>query len=253
MHNPSIPCGLVVRLVFPALSLAPLGLASVARGDVYQGFNYPVGADIAAGSLSDPSGTLATSGNHFLGINGAFREIGPLQTFGTPGTDVWISWLQRRDRTAPGWQGLAVIRREGSMGTGVYFIGEPGSGPGDNTFVIGQAGNDETVVSSGVPVVPNETAFLVAHLQFQQGNDLATLYVNPTPGAAAPSGGFAYSGLDMPEIQPFLELQGTGTGVTHEFDELRIGSTYAAVAPVPEPAALAAALLPAMGLLRRPR
>jgi hypothetical protein len=139
------------------------------------------------------------------------------------------------------FQGLAISQRIGSGTADFYFIGEPGGGPADGTYVIGRAGDDFTVVSSGVPAVPNETAFLVAHLQFREGNDLATLYVNPTPGAAAPSGGVTYSGLDMPIIFPlptFLGVSNNQAATANQFDELRIGGSYAAVAPaVPEPAA----------------
>ena len=45
----------------------------------------------------------------------------------------------------------------------------------------------------------------------------------------------------MPVVRPFVELiatGNTGAGVVQELDELRIGGTYAAVAPVaPEPGA----------------
>jgi hypothetical protein len=245
--------------------LLVLAIAPAARADLYEGFNYPPGPSlgggtIGAGSLADPSGTLATSANHLTGGNGVERLIAPFQTIGTPGTDVWISWLQRRDRDVPGFHGLNVMQRKDSGGsttyTGLYFIGEPGSGAGNGSYVIG-SGDDNTVVSSGVPAAPNQTAFLVAHLQFQDGNDLATLYVNPTPGTQPPAGGFTFSGRDMPAIRPYLAFMGSGTGVTYDFDELRIGSSYAAVAPaVPEPpAAPVAALLvvATAAATRRPR
>jgi hypothetical protein len=122
--------------------------------------------------------------------------------------------------------------------------------------VIGRAGDDFTVVSSGVPVVPNETAFLVVHLEFREGNDLATLCVNPTPGAAVPSGGVTYSGLDVPIGNPLLSSQGVANNLhgVHHFDELRIGDSYAAVAPaVPEPAAAALMIAAAALIPRRQR
>jgi hypothetical protein len=245
-----------------------LAAAASARAAAYEGFDYPVGPHTAAwrggsgfvdgtttstpngwfggatslgGSLTDPSGTLSVTGNRVQTEQGSI-ERRLAQTMGTPNTDVWISWLQRRSENGLGFQGLALFQPNGSGASGVYFIGEPGAGPADGTYVIGQAGDDFTVVSSGVPVVANETAFLVAHLQFREGNDLATLYVNPTPGAAAPSGGVTYSGLDMPITNPLLSFEGAATSqqVAHQFDELRIGDSYAAVAPaVPEPAAAA--------------
>ena len=267
------PRTLVLALSLPLL-LAP---ARLARGDAYEGFDYPAGRDIpmsggsgfaprtgssgqvpwsiaatvAPGSLSDPTGTLATTGNH---LTPSFPPIRRLeQVMGAPGTDVWISFLQRRDRNLNGFQGLLLSEPRGTGSVGTYFIGEPGFGPADGTYVIGKAGDDFNVVSSGVAVVPNETAFLVAHLQFREGNDLATLYVNPAPGAAAPAGGVTYSGFDMPLVNPILSLQilspSSGPTVLHSFDEVRIGDSYAEVAPaVPEPAA-AALVACAAGLL----
>ena len=137
------------------------------------------------------------------------------------------------------------------------IFGEPGGGPGDGTYVVEQAGNDFAAVSSGVSVVPGRTDFLVAHLQFRDGNDLATLFVNPAPGAAEPSGGVTYGGLDMPVLNPLVQLLGASdnTGVTSAFDEVRFGDTYAAVAPAaPEPACGALFLgAMALGLGRRDR
>jgi hypothetical protein len=95
------------------------------------------------------------------------------------------------------------------------------------------------------------------HLQFREGNDLATLYVNPTPGATAPAGGVTYSGLDMPVLNPLLDFHGIDNPqpqVTFSFDELRVGDSYAEVAPVvPEPASVAGAGVFLLLLARRRR
>lgn len=241
--------------LIPALAL----LAPVARADLYEGFDAPAGSNnVVAGSLSDPSGTLATRGNCLQGNSDLLDWESRLgRTIGTSGTDLWVSWLQRRDANRPGFQGLTLWHRVGSSGSGTFFVGDPGAGPGDNTYVIGPAGDDFSVVFSNNPVVPNETAFLVAHFQFRDGKDLATLFVNPTPGVQ-PTGGVTYSGFDMPITDPVLQLIGTavsGSRVTHAFDELRVGSTYAVVAPiVPEPAGAFVALAAMGGVMsRRPR
>jgi len=206
MYRLTSPLGLIARPLFAALGLSLLAWAPAARGDLYQGFDrYPLGPGVEPGSLADPTGTLATSGNRLRSLDVTSYDAGPLETWGTPGTNVWVSWLQRRDQNRLGFQGFVVTAPlPGSTTTryGVFFAGEPGSGPGDNTLVIGQASNDLNVVSSGVPVVPNQTYFLVAHFQFREGNDLATLYVNPTPGSVEPTGGTTFSNLDMPIVQP---------------------------------------------------
>ena len=196
------------------------------------------------------------TGNHVVDESGNRRVQ---QTIGEPGTELWVSWLQRRDRNVGGWHGLNFLRPLSSRTTvGTYFIGEPGSGPGDGMYVIGRGGDDENVVSSGVPAAPGQTAFLVVHLQFREGNDLATLYVNPTPGVA-PTGGVTYSGLDQPVLSPIVSFDSIAfpDSNTYYFDELWIGGSYAAVAPlVPEPGTAsligaAAVLLLLRGRIRR--
>lgn len=273
--SPHSTIGPVVSSIVPLLAF--LAIAQPAGADAYEGFDYPTGPDvnmnggsgfapngpflgwladgtIVAGSLSNPGGTLATSGNHVEG-RGVSLNRRLEQVMGTPDTDVWLSWLQRSGSPESGWHGLMIANPtlpHGSF-TGVYFIGEPGSGPGNGTYVIGKAADDANVISSGVPVVADRTAFLVAHLQFRDGNDVATLYVNPAPGTPAPAGGVTYTGLDMPVVNPILAFGGFPFDANLAFDELRVGTNYASVAPlVPEPASVALAAT-AVALLRRRR
>jgi len=90
----------------------------------------------------------------------------------------------------------------------------------------------------------SSTVFLVMKAQFLAPFDIFDLYVDPLPGAAEP-------------LQADAELSGFNLGATNflyinnaggwTIDEIRIGSTFAAVTPtsVPEPASL---LLVMMGL-----
>jgi hypothetical protein len=61
------------------------------------------------------------------------------------------------------------------------------------------------------------------------------MFVNPTPGAASPG----QPALDSPRDNiPFDGvIFNSGNTPGFNFDELRIGTTYADVTPVPEPAA----------------
>jgi hypothetical protein len=254
-----------------ALSLALLCVfcpTSARAATAYDGFDYPVGTpntawnggsgfggrwipevqgQIAAGSLSDPTNTLATSGNHADG-----RYMNRQVARGTTGADFWVGYLMRRtaDTTgSPDWSGLLM-----TGGTGTYFVGEPGGGAGDNTLIIG-SGDDSTYVSSGVPFEPGRDYFIVSHIETGAGNDRATLYVNPTPGTEAPTGGVTFSGSNFIPGVPMFAFDANVSGtVTASFDELRIGDTYAEVAPaVPEPGAIGAGAvtLLALALQRR--
>ena len=242
----------------------PAGPFNVQNGG--SGFAGPwggLGGRVAAGSLSDPSGLLATSGNHIEDDN-PFDVFVPQRKLagvvGTPGTELWLGFLLRRDRDEPGWFGLRLWRQSGpgEGEGGAYFIGEPGSGAANGTWGVGRPVDDTSFLSSGVPFVPNQTAFLVARVQFTAANDPITLFVNPTPGVE-PTGGVTYTGTDFqPFLEPTLFVDASNNGATNvvfSFDELRFGSSYAEVAPlVPEPSsALALPALAAIGLARRRR
>jgi hypothetical protein len=142
-------------------------------------------------------------------------------------------------------QGLLVIYPTvGNVSYRPYYIGEPGPtglpgpNPFDGSLVIESHSQDRVLVG---PLEPDKTVFLAAHFSFVDGNDAVTVFLNPTPGSTAPTGGVAYSGIDFHEGRPWFYFSSTDNNLsdTSEFDELRVGSSYAEVAPtVPEPVSL---------------
>ena len=258
------------------VTLAALAAANPARAAAYEDFDYPAntthdtwaggtgfvpaawrdrtgGAPAArAGSLSDSTGTLLTGGNrvdHPLQFSLA-RTIG--EQPGLAGGAFWVSFLMRRGGGTAGSSGLLIERS--ALGPLAFFIGEPGSGPGDGSMVISN-GNDPQAVSSGVPFEAGRDYFLVARIDLREGNDPATLWVNPVPGVEPTSGGVTFALGDLGAGFPSLALTSTAVGAATSFDELRTGASYSDVAPVvPEPAtALPAGAILAAALARRRR
>ena len=239
----------------------------------YDGFDYPVGtpyasltggtnftpfstftSTVAPGSLPDPTGTLLTSGNRLEGRTGSSGSAAILGYAVAPvarvGDEFWVSFLMRQDVTSSGLMtGMYV-----GGGSGRYFIGDPLSGPGNGTLVISPGGG-ENYVSSGVPFEGNRDYFVVAHFQRGPGNDLATLYVNPVPGTEPPASGVTFDGVDLVgSLVSFTFVVFTPSDVTASLDELRVGSSYADVAPVvPEPTTAFALMALATLMLRRRR
>ena len=262
------------RLCLPILLFVLCGVPSrrAHAASAYEGFDYPVGTPnnvwlggsglqprrlhefrgaIAAGSLSDPTGTLATSGNRVEGNQSTWgRQVDAVPSFDQ---EFWVSFLMRHDRESTGFTGLEI---DGGY-PGFYYVGEPGGGPGDNTLVIGQAGNDQTYASSGVRFEPNRDYFLVTRIRWRDGAEEATLFVNPAPGTAPPAAGADFSGLDFAPGRPmFRFIAATSLPTLTAFDEIRVGTSFAEVAPaVPEPGAAAWVLtaLSTLALRRRPR
>ena len=278
--------------VAPAVAVFLLALvpSRPARGSAYDGFDYPhrpapspnnynggygfsdkwyfLDGHLRAGSLSDPTGTLLTTGNHVgstdgIGGGGTNAQRPIAQTVGTSGTDLWVSWLMRRGGpdSVNRYQGLLIIYPTvGNVSYRPYFIGEPGPtglpgpNPFDGSLVIESHSQDRVLVG---PLEPDRTVFMAAHFSFVDGNDTVTVFLNPTPGSTAPTGGVTYNGIDFHEGRPlfsFLSADNNNGSDLSEFDELRVGSTYAEVAPtVPEPVGLALFGAASAGLLCRRR
>jgi hypothetical protein len=101
------------------------------------------------------------------------------------------------------------------------------------------------------------TRFLVYSIDFGAVNDTINMYIDPTPGLANPDVTAAIANFVVPNFTfDNVRIQGnSGVGTFLNFDELRIGNTYADVspasvesaAPLPNSAIQIAAL--AIGLL----
>jgi hypothetical protein len=214
------------------------------------GFNASIfdNYDIAAGSLS--FGPLLTSGNR--------ASSGPVNA---------IAGLTRDLSTALGAAGTTryyslLLRPEGAINEGIFngffglnlespdepelFTGKPGGDALTQYIIEDRGGSNQH--ASPIPVVIGQTALLVVKAEFLNPLDRFTLYVNPTPGAPEPLVGTIKFDSSLSTVSSFT-LYSTGA---FSVDELRLGETFADVTPtVPEPAALAIVLLPALAALRQ--
>ena len=108
---------------------------------------------------------------------------------------------------------------------------------------------------------PGDTLFLVLSYTFNSGvsNDVARLYVNPIPGSlegantpvVTTSGTVADVSND--QIQAFFLRNNSVEPAVTQIDDLRVGTTWADVTPVPEPSAAALAGCAFLVLLGRYR
>lgn len=262
--------GIVVLLV--GLGLAA-NHASAQSLQIYEGFNYTAGLTldgngglnggtggggnawgewgisanssyvITSGSLTDPTSTLLTSGNQVstsvasAGFDG--RYFNYISGQGTPGDNVYYSILIQptnlgtQGQTGSGSDGGFGLQLFGGGGQNGVFVGVNGSNPN-------WALQEGTITSaSGVAAVSGVTAFLAVEVEYGVSSDTELLYVNPTPGAAQPGTPSATLTYNIGN-QNGLGLN-TFNGALASYDELRGGTTWAAVTPaaVPEPSTIA--------------
>lgn len=232
-------------LAYEGFAYEPPGLA-LAGADGGEGFvggwqQSIAGVDVVRiGEDSLQFAGLATSGGHArLGsatdANLARALAVPL---GVNGTTRYVSFLLRPDGQIIdfGWFGVTL----GSTFTQL-FAGKRGTA---NDYAIEGRGGF-VPVSSGVQVESGVTALLVLRIEVGDGPDRVTLYVNPVPGDPEPAVGTVH---DL-EIADGDELSIFAGASAFSIDEIRVGTTFAAVTPVPEPSGAAAAAVAALGLL----
>ena len=252
---------------FRSLLLSTVGTGGSRAGLLaYEGFDYTAGAldDRAAGSgwsaawdvqssnktlpgyqvgsttpLAAPAGLSASTsyamgGSNYLASGRGFNVsgTGPFGPhldgglIGKPGGTIWVSWLARRDS---GGSSKLTIHPNG-----VPFFP-------DNTGVAVFAENERwrlqaggSTIDTGVAATAAQTFFMVLRLDYGT-TDIATLYINPTSGVEPTTHQARASNLSDARFRSLAWNPGSASGAG-SLDEIRVGTSYAAVAPTVETA-----------------
>jgi hypothetical protein len=261
----------------------------------HAGAAQPTGiARPAAGNLSVPDGLPAASGNH--AVYGGAGETARLQLVdfvggvgqGVTSGKVYYSLALTVTDTGtitgqPGAIGQMLMGFNntptdgGSAPTalGACVWVQPGTNADSYRLGFSSDANtaDRTFETGDHPL--GSTVFLVGELELVDGakNDVSNLWINPgslgndeadLPAPTIPLTNTSAGGADLSNVSTFILYRPANGAVTNvtgvdgiQVDELRVGGTYAAVTPVPEPATAAAAgallLLGSASLRRGPR
>lgn len=202
-------------------------LPATSSGYIVSGLNY---TDSQGNTLVASGGAWQTDAGVFFGQARRLSAV----TSGTGGTTRWISFLVKQAATTSGVNYAAA-----SLGTG-YSFGSPalmggisGSGPINaftNCFYCGAGGSATAVPIAGFGA--GHVAFVVLEVNFTANpaaEDTIRIRINPRLDNAGPviaMGG----GANFGEVLSGLTLA-WGDNRSFVFDELRVGDSYAAVAP----------------------
>jgi hypothetical protein len=176
---------------------------------------------VAPGALEYPG--LATKGTTHVqaeataqGIGGLGRAL--LKPLGTESGTYYLSFLHRPDGDAE-YGSIVLGTGQGnelaigkSSSTGEYYISNRGG--------VGR-------ILSGVPGEVGKTRLVVVKMEFLDGPDRFTLYMDPVPGEAEPANGFVKEDLDL----KFADKLFLYSRAAWSVDELRLGTTWEDVTP----------------------
>lgn len=207
--------------------------------------------DLASGSLVSPVPLASISGNRVTAAAfGGNRDIARnfTQTIGADNTTIYFSFLMRAQDVVGGGAFGGYFEFVLRAGQRYVCVGKGGA---NNNYLI-EGSTLEKGVSS-VPVVANQTHLFVVRANFLPGADNYRLYIDPQTGQAEPS--VANAVLSTYDVGTVTGLTLSGPGA-FGFDELRFGTTWNDVTPVPEPGTLVLMItgfLPSVFLLRQLR
>lgn len=224
---------------------------------VYEGFDYAADFDarnVQANwtgssffSVNSPGLTysnLIVTGNRFESPNEfgreMFRNIGTQAATGT----YWLSFIVDLETATTGGVGISLFN--GGSENSFY-----GVAAGNTWGNGGGSGQFATTATTAAPT------FLTFRLNMDAG--ISHMWINATPGAIDPTNATAANGVGGTAFTAFaFDRIRTGVffgGGNGAFDEIRLGTTFGDVAPIPEPStyALLAIGLGALVFLRRRR
>jgi PKD repeat protein len=192
-----------------------------------------------AGVYAGGGQAYLTSGRRFnLQSTGPFAPwLNSEGAIGASGTTLWMSVLLRKiaNNDQPVWAMLHGSNLQwctdcspDKIGMGYFGSNSNVSGQRRWTLRLG-----DNYYPTSVPVVPNEAVFVALKLEFQAGGTVVSIYVNPaTIGNTAPAPTLTQTSATPIQIRSFGLYLGDTPNNDHA-DEVRMGNSYACVAPDP--------------------
>jgi len=251
--------GLIATLAFAVPN-------SQAQIVAYEGFNYAPASTINGQAAPAPMGTWGFNGSTTNALAGSLsygalitsagqaessgggRPVLTLGSFADTGGVQYVSFLGNTMGT--GLTGYAQVEfRTAAAPDPIFSIGGSNDSNSNGEFTLDR---QTGFVNSGV-MRGNATTFFVAKIDFTgaPGADRVTYWVNPTVGGAETVSALTATGTFNFDRIAFANF----STVRWNLDEVRFGTTWASVTPVPEPStyALLALGLGALFFLRRRR
>jgi hypothetical protein len=176
-----------------------------------------------------------------LDLRGAFKPFVANSEISVAGTVLWLSSLIRVE--ASNNQDPVFVTLHSDMGFGFHYYGDAtvwaaGVDPKNNvshwSLFKGHSPYDAgvQVVQSNKPMVRGTAALLVVKLELRSNDADISLYVNPA-NLSGPEPGTPDAKITLQQSLQFRALAWSAGDTPASFDEVRMGTSFAAVTPAP--------------------
>ena len=191
----------------------------------------PSSTTVVTGDITPPV-SLQVSGNArgSLGTSGSTATRTLSSPLNSQGSTLWASTLLTTNWDRPYLWGYFIVgnvtvQYHDRTGNQDYELTINGA---DGTWWGG------TWNTGTMPAANNTSYFIVVKEMFNGGSDSVRVWINPTPGATAPSDASAFDSKSSVNVGGSLStIKFVGSYYANtQFDEVRLGTTYADVAPV---------------------
>lgn len=211
------------------------------------GTTYTYRSNLVSGSLSAPAGFAASSGNSVkVGKASPWTGYEAHSKFTDQtgaGTVVYMSYLVNVSEIASGKGGAVIGLSPNSAAeyASLFITNTVG-----NSYATFGLGNRSTVAgpwASSLQVATGTTYLIVVSYEFVSGtgNDVAKMWINPDVSTFGGSSAPAYDLMVTitagdAALLNTVEIKNSSAMPIVQLDEIRVGTTWADVTPIPEPA-----------------
>ncbi len=250
-----LPAATIAQTNYEGFDFAGPALAGNASGTGwFTGSTWSVssgGFNVGSGSLD--AGDLATAGNHVVSTtNGANIAARRMASAAPSSGEFWASIVVDANGLGGGLTFNNAATGQLNLFSDTFATrARVGFGINGANFFYKLDGASGAPINVSVAGATNAPTLLVA--KFDVTNGLFSMWANPTLGGANPTGGtsvasnvaFTRSGATFAGDVSFAGLSANWGGV--QLDEVRLGTSFADVTPIPEPSTYAA--LAGLGVL----
>jgi hypothetical protein len=176
-----------------------------------------------------------------INADGVFKDyLKSPALIGAPGKSLWLSFLYRRTATGDGGSRVAFHSSNVAYWDGdpnlpaTFSVGffEAASKTADKRYWSLRLRAADAPIKTTVEIVPDQTVLMVINVNFTDTAGTVKLYVNPTTlGGQAPSVASAEATATMELGFRDLMFYPGNSPLDAAIDEIRVGSSYAAVTP----------------------